>query len=270
MHGMSVWFTALLALLIGFGPSATAESASRHLPPANATVDYQLGGAYRLPPGVTVVTRDRTEAPAKGAYNICYVNAFQTQPGSLSWWHHHHPGALLRDKGRLVPDPGWRGEVLLDTSTRHRRQVIGTVIGRWIRTCGKDGFDAVEPDNLDSYSRSHHLLTKADNLAAARRFAKDAHAAGLAIAQKNSAELTRRQHRVAGFDFAVAEECQVWHECGAYRAIYGKHVIEVEYTDNGRHAFHRACSDHGRSWSIVLRDRMLRTPSSSHYTYRSC
>ncbi len=36
------------------------------LPPVNAKVDYQLGGAYTPPAGVTVVSRDRTESPAPG------------------------------------------------------------------------------------------------------------------------------------------------------------------------------------------------------------
>ncbi len=50
-------------------------------PPVNAGFDYQLGGDYPPPTGVTVVTRDVTGSPAPGTYGICYVNAFQTQPG---------------------------------------------------------------------------------------------------------------------------------------------------------------------------------------------
>ncbi|GAB3898943.1 hypothetical protein GCM10029964_084170 [Kibdelosporangium lantanae] len=59
-------------------PSAAAVAA----PPAHATFDYQIGGAYGPPSGVRVVTRDHTAAPAAGLYNICYVNAFQAQPGA--------------------------------------------------------------------------------------------------------------------------------------------------------------------------------------------
>ena len=97
-----------------------------------------------------------------------------------------------------------------------------------------------------------------------------AHRAGLAIAQKNLAPLTRSQRKTVGFDFAVSEECGVWHECSSYRAAYGRHVIEIEYTDNGRQAFARSCRDHGTAWSVVLRDRMLVTPASRHYVYRAC
>jgi Glycoside-hydrolase family GH114 len=272
----SLLVTALLALSPFAPPPATPDSAaarSHHsvrLPPTGAKFDYQLGGAYRLPPGVTVVTRDRLAAPAPGVYNICYVNAFQTQPGELPWWRAHHSALLLHDRGALVHDPGWPGEVLLDVSTPTKRSRIAEVLGRWIDRCRHDGFDAVEPDNLDSFTRSRHLLKRSEDLALASLLAARAHHAGLAIAQKNLAPLTRRQRKTVGFDFAVSEECGVWHECSSYRAAYGRHVIEIEYTDNGRRAFARSCRDHGTAWSVVLRDRMLVTPANRHYVYRAC
>src|SRR4051812_44914958 len=93
------------ALTLGAGPAPAP-------PPVNARFDYQLGGASPAPDGVTVVTRDRTARPAPDAYNICYVNAYQTQPGELGWWKRTHPVLLLRYQGQLVHDPGWPGEVL--------------------------------------------------------------------------------------------------------------------------------------------------------------
>jgi hypothetical protein len=239
-------------------------------PPVDAGFDYQLSGSYRLPAGVSVVTRDRTGSPAPDAYNICYLNAFQTQPGELRRWKRHHPQLLLRDHGALVHDPGWPGEVLLDTRTAAKRHGIAAVVGRWIDQCATDGFDAVEPDNLDSFSRSHRLLQRADALKVSSLLADRAHDVGLAIAQKNLAGLTKQARLTVGFDFAVSEECSVWHECAAYRRAYGGHVIEIEYTDNGRAAFRAACRDHGDRWSIVLRDRQLRTPSSQHYAFKAC
>jgi hypothetical protein len=263
---------AITALLAAIASALTlAAGAPPAAPPhVNAGFDYQLGGAYALPDGVTVVTRDRTARPAAGAYNICYVNAYQTQPGELRWWKRAHSRLLLRYQGQLVHDPGWPGEVLLDTSTAVKRRAIAHVVGRWIRGCADDGFDAVEPDNLDSFTRSHHLLDRSGALALATLLTARAHGADLAIAQKNLAGLTRARRVDVGFDFAVSEECSVWHECGAYRRAYGRHVIEIEYTDNGRTAFRRACRDHGDAWSIVLRDRNLRTPSSPAYAYRRC
>ncbi len=251
--------------------SGTVAIQRPQLPPLDAGFDYQLGGAYPAPPGVSVVTRDRTAAPVAGAYTICYVNGFQTQPGQLTWWRTHHENLLLRDgSGALVHDRGWPGEVLLDVSTAVKRRHIAGVLGRWIGRCADDGFDAVEPDNLDSFSRSRHLLSRSDDLALAALLANQAHHVGLAIAQKNLASLSRSARVRTGFDFAVSEECAVWHECSSYRSAYGNHVLEIEYTDNGRRAFARACADHGDDWSVILRDRMLRTPRSPRYTYRSC
>jgi Glycoside-hydrolase family GH114 len=272
-----VVFTAAAALVASIVASITTPligsagtAATPSPPPVNANFDYQLGGAYPPPDGVRVVTRDRTAQPADTAYNICYVNGYQTQPGRLTWWKRTHSALLLRDRGQLVHDPGWPGEVLLDTSTAAKRQGIADVVGRWIAGCAADGFDAVEPDNLDSYTRSRHLLDRAGALSLAVLLSRRAHRAGLAIAQKNLAGLTRARRVAVGFDFAVSEECAVWNECGAYRRAYGRHVIEIEYTDNGRAAFRRACRDHGDAWSIVLRDRMLRTPASPRYTFQLC
>ena len=91
---------------------------------------------------------------------------------------------------------------------------------------------------------------------------------GLAIAQKNTVEQTGwlRRH---GFDFAIAEECEVYRECGRY-AAYGRRVQEVEYTDNGRAAYRRACAArHGRM-SIVLRDRDVLPRRRPGYSFNFC
>ncbi len=62
----------------------------------------------------------------------------------------------------------------------------------------------------------------------------------------------------------------MFNECDAYTAAYGTHVIEVEYTDNGRDAFATACRvRHGRV-SIVLRDRQLTPAGSPAYAYAAC
>ena len=254
-----------VALALSAVPSDAAGKVTR--PPVNASVDYQLGGGYQT--YAEVVSRDRTDTPT-GRYDICYVNAFQTQPGQLSWWRKHHPKLLLRKDDKLVRDPGWPDEVLLDTRKSWRRERIAVVLASWTSRCARDGFDAVEPDNLDSWTRSKHLLSRAGNLDLARRLVAKAHEKGLAVAQKNSAELTAEQVDRTGFDFAVAEDCQVYSECGAYRRLYGGHVIEIEYSDEGRANFDKACDARADVWSIVYRDRDLVTPSDPGYVYDAC
>ena len=162
----------------------------------------------RLPAGrqlpaagrVRVVSRDRLARPAPGpTFTICYVNAFQTQPGQLRWWRVHHPGALLRKDGRLVRDPGWRDEVLLDTSTvsqapdhrQRRRRLDRPVPSRPLR-----GRRAGQPRLVLPLASG--CSPGQDNLALAHLLAARAHAAGLSIAQKNLAGLSRERRPRSG------------------------------------------------------------------------
>lgn len=265
---------AVLALLLGVAAPASAggdgASAARQagtstvvLPPANADWDYQLGGAVTPADNVQVVTRDRTEAPAAGLYNICYVNAFQTQDSEASSWR-DHPSRwrlVLKRHGKAVVDSGW-GEWLLDTRTAAARTALARIVGRWVDGCAADGFDAVEFDNLDSFLRSKGLLTRADNKAFARLIVARAHQVGLAAAQKNWVELGAAGPRL-GFDFAVAEECGQYRECAGYVASYGDHVLLVEYTKAG---FTWACANVGTRLSVVRRDLDL----TAHGVRRFC
>ncbi|QNK81982.1 endo alpha-1,4 polygalactosaminidase [Nakamurella sp. PAMC28650] len=224
------------------------------LPPAHGRFSYQIGGAYAVPATVTIVDRDRAARAVMGKYSICYVNAFQAQPDAVGWWTRNHPNLLLRRaSGSLIVDTAW-GEPLLDISTPQKRTSLIGIVGAWIDGCASAGYQAVEADNLDSYTRSEHHLTLAAALAFSTLLTARAHQRHLAIAQKNGAELAAAARR-SGFDFAVAEECQVYTECDSYTRVYGPHVIEIEYTDTPGSAFTEACRLRGHSISVVLRDR---------------
>lgn len=256
---------ALGAGLTLFQASAGQTSAPR-LPAPNAAFDYQIGQAYTPPKGVRVVSRDRSAKPAPGLYNICYVNAFQAQPDSLGWWQKNHPDLVLRDGAkRPVIDEDW-GEALLDTSTADKRTRLAEVVGDWIGGCARSGYQAVEPDNLDSFSRSKGRLTKADNVAFAKLLADRAHAEGLAIGQKNTAEMLPDRAKI-GFDFAVAEECGQYEECGDFARAYANRVFVIEYEAAG---YSRACSAWGAKLSIVQRDLDVSAAGSGGYRYRAC
>jgi len=123
--------------------------------------------------------------------------------------------------------------VLLDTRSRGRRVALAGIVGGWIDGCARSGFDAVEPDNLDSWTRSRGVL-----------------------------------HRADAIDFAVAEECRVYDECGAYAAAYGRRVIEIEYADQGLRFFVAACRLRGGRASII--DRELARPGAAGYVYGGC
>lgn len=236
--------------------------------PTGAVVDYQLGGSYEPADDVTVVVRDRTAEADPDRYSVCYVNAFQTQPGSLAWWRKHHPKLLLRDaRGREVRDPGWPDEVLLDLRGDWRRRAIDKVLSTWFARCAKDGYEAIEADNLDSYTRSKKLLSRGTAEAMARLMVRTAHRHGLAIGQKNTPEV---DGKAIGFDFAVAEECQVYRECGSYLRHYPGRVVEIEYTDNGRSAYRTACQARAGQHPIMLRDRDVVAKGERGYVFQHC
>lgn len=235
------------------------------MPPLNGELDYQLGGAYAPRTGVTIVSRDREATPAPGIYNICYINGFQIQPAETTTWMSQHPDLILRDgSGQPVIDSAWN-EILIDISTAAKRTAVAAIVGSWISDCKASGFDAVEIDNLDSYTRSGRLLVEVDAIATMAVFSDAAHRAGLAIAQKNASDLVVRKAEL-GTDFAVAEECNRYAECDTYRAGYGDHVLVIEYR---RQDFTAGCAAYP-SLSIVLRDRDLVTPRTPAYVYDGC
>ena len=246
MRSLLIAVVAVLTLLV---TATSTEAASIRPLPTGTRFDYQLGGARSVPDEVGIVVRDRAAPPLLGRYNICYVNGFQTQADQLRFWRHHFD-LVLRRGGRPVTDDVWE-EWLLDISTAAKRHRLAAIVGRWTTGCARHGFDAVEFDNLDSFTRSHGLLTRADAVRFARLLVRGAHRAGLAAAQKNLAGFDGRR---VGYDFAIAEECGRYRECEAYRRHYGRAVLAVEYRGRDLAA---DCRRYGDQLSVVLRDRNL-------------
>jgi hypothetical protein len=262
----------LLTVLLAIAAQAGAA------PEPNAKFDYQIGGDYTPPSGVEVVSRDWFMGAAhETAYSICYVNAFQTQddedgvdrPDERSNWP---SGLVLR---RLGDDPKWGGEYLIDIRSAAKRTQAADWVQQMIQGCADKGFDAVEYDNLDSWTRFDDTpvedrvpFGKQQAIRYAELLTDRAHALGLAVAQKNTLELTRRQSRQRiGFDFAIAEECGRYGECQDYRARFGNRVIVIEYR---RRDFRRACRAVGSKLSVVLRDLGVTRPGSPTYRYAAC
>lgn len=265
---------ALSALAVVVPASASAFSA----PPANAGFDYQIGGDYPLPDGASVVSRDWFSGdPAPDpAYSICYVNAFQTQanesgtdrPDERSNW----PRKLVLST--LGDDPNWGGEYLVDIRSATKRKQAARWVGQMIDGCARKGYDAVEFDNLDSWTRFDGTplakrvpFGKRQALAFAKLLAKRTHAADMAVGQKNTADINEGQSDSVGFDFAIAEECAHYNECDRYQRVYGDNVIAVEYKQDD---FDKACETVGPDISVVLRDRNVSMPGARSYVYDAC
>ena len=262
----------MLALALAVAAAAVAP------PPANARFDYQIGEPYTPPRGVRVVSRDWFDAkPPRRGYAICYVNAFQTQddspdvvrPDERSAW----PADLV-----LARSATTRTGAASTSSTSRRRPSAGGAadwLQPMIETCKRKGFDAVEYDNLDSWTRFDGTpregdvpFGKSSALAFAALITRRAHALGLAVAQKNTAELTRRQaRRRVGFDFAIAEECGRYRECNALPARL-RQPRDRDRVPPPRLPLHLP---HGRRRiSVVLRDVDVTAPGSRTYRYDSC
>lgn len=171
-------------------PSGPPKAAPQ-LPPTTGNFDYQLGEAYAPATGVTVVTRDSTSKPAKGVYSICYVNGFQTQPGS-QW-----PTSLIlkTESGAPLVDPGWPDEHIIDISTSAKRKTAAARIAKSTDLCASKGFAAVEFDNLDSYSRSEGALTLSQAVVFATLLVNHAHSRGLRAARRTPASSTSGARR---------------------------------------------------------------------------
>jgi hypothetical protein len=256
---------AAVALALAACGAPTESADGLPLPPVGEGFDYQLGRVYPTPNTVGVIARDATDDPDPAVYSICYVNGFQTQPGESAHWLTEHPELVLRDeKGQPVADPDWPDEYLLDTSDADKRDRIAALLGTVVASCATSGFDAVEIDNLDTYSRSDGRLSLADNIALAAAYVGVAHDLGMPVAQKNGAGHSEQLRGGAGFDLAVTEDCAAFDECADYTSVYGDLVFDIEYDPA---MLEKACAE---VRNVVVRDRGLAAPSSFEYEFQQC
>ena len=93
--------------------------------------------------------------PRGAAYSICYVNAFQTQADEAGVdrpdEHSNWPQNLVLNE--LGDDPHWGGEYLIDIRNANKRGRAADWVQQMIQGCADKGYDAVEYDNLDSWTR---------------------------------------------------------------------------------------------------------------------
>lgn len=251
-------------------PVADGGVAERWAQAAHGVIDYQLGGAYEPAAGTTIVARDASDPPAEGTFSICYLNGFQTQPGDGDWWLREHPDLVLHDAaGEPAVDPGWPDEMALDTSTPEQREQIAGIVEPWIAGCADAGFDAVELDNLDSWTR-FDALTMEGNLALAALLVDAGHEHDLWVAQKNALE-AGDAGPAAGFDLVVTEECGQHDECAAYTELYGDRHVDVEYVEStSEEAFAGMCEAGDVPPLTVLRDRPLAVGGAASHVRVAC
>ena len=193
-----------------------------------------------------------------------------SRPDERSNWPQH---LVLHELGE---DPNWGGEFLIDISSPAKRAAAAQHVRPMVDRCAEKGFEAVEFDNLDSWTRFGGTPL-ADRMPFGRRAAiayaelltDHAHRRGLAVAQKNTLEASGVTPRGVGSGSTLPSSSNVaaTTSVARYTVTYGTHVIAIEY---GRRAFRSACAAVGQRVSVVLRDVAVSTPGSASYRYRAC
>ncbi|WP_420113949.1 endo alpha-1,4 polygalactosaminidase [Pseudactinotalea sp.] len=259
--------TAGLTLVMVLALGACASGSEPVPPPPGVGFDYQLGGDYPLPDGAGLVVRQWSGGEAAaGAYSVCYVNAFQTEaepghPDSATNW----PDGLVLER---LEDPEWPGEHPINIDSDQLRRTAVEFIQQRFTECQAQGFDAVELDNLDTFTRYPDApFDRDDAIAYARLLVAEAADLGLAVGQKNTPELLDVARTEIGFEFAIVEQCGEYDECQQFVDTYGGRVFDVEYTDTGLVA---ACEVIGEVAGVVQRDLDLVAPSEVGYLHETC
>lgn len=261
---MALVFVFIVGLLVG--PAMPASGSTRWwTPTVDITWDIQFGvdadARLVLPDEpIAAIDLDGAETRAetitslrrRDIRTICYVN--------VGAWESWRPDAGDFPQGILGNDyPGWPGERFVDIRAL---DMLGPIIEKRFDECAGKGFDAIEPDNIDTaFTDSGFSLTREDQLAFNHWLADAAHKRGLAIFQKNVPELTAELVEV--YDGAITEDCAAdrWcREMTPYRA-HGKPVLAIEYTDvTDKEAFAVICNEPVvNGLSLILKNRDLDT-----------
>lgn len=262
------WLPALAFVgLLWQGTPATAGDGKDWAPVPTGPFHWQLQGVLDVDPGIRVVGGDLFDISADqvaawrtaGLYPICYVNV-----GAVEDWRDD-----AQDFPRDVigaPYWGWDGENWLDIS-RFERFV--DVVRARLDLCRDKGFLAIEPDNIDAYEADHSSeptgfdISRTDQLRYVSWLIKEAHMRGLAIGQKNAADLV--PDLVGRMDFALLESAYrlgFMVEFDPYVEL-GKPVFAVEYLDEGADAmnFCPAADAHGFQ-GVIARIDLDQTPQN--------
>lgn len=187
----------------------------------------------------------------KGVRTICYVSIGTLENTSEDF--KVFPDDVL---GKTYED--WPDERFLDI---RRLDVLLPIMKSRFEACKNEGFDAIEPDNMDVHDNDSGFPITADDVVAyVARLATIAHSLELGIGQKNVPDLTA--DLINHMDFLIAESCFQDKWCDDVNAYVraGKPIFDAEYTDRPID-FQDACEVAARqNIAMILKDRDLTSP----------
>ncbi len=157
---------------------------------------------------------------ADGRRVICYVD--------VGTWENWRPDAHDFPRWVLGRGDGWPGERWHDIRAL---RVLEPIMTRRFELCRRKGFDAVDPDNINAFRNNTGFpLTAREQLRYDKWVAREVHALGMAVFEKN--DLTQARQLEPYFDGVVDEQCNQYHECDRLLPYLraGKPVLNIEYS----------------------------------------
>jgi len=194
----------------------------------------QAGLAISGAPNVTAVVEASVAAiHAEGAHAICYVDA-GTAENWRSDYREFAPGVL---GGPLA---GWPGENFININdwagpAGPGDETLQQIVSNRIALCRQEGFDAIEADNVDTYSDGNlggFIITQAQEETYITNLVRIAHSDGLAFFLKNEINGDSLIADISPqVDGEITEQCWQYTECSALQIFAQKHkpILDVEY-----------------------------------------
>jgi hypothetical protein len=212
-------------------------------------------------------TTDVANIHAAGATAVCYVDVGTLEQGRPDY--DKFPASVI---GPAVQ--GWPGENWLLVTAANQSTILPLMQARFQSWCLAKGFDAIEPDNLDSFTNlPSGTISEADNLTYDLAIAKLAHGMSLSIGLKNLLPDVSSSYvpsLLSSFDWALVEQCYEYDECSSYSQsgsfiMLGKAAWDVEYNQSPNCT--QADSEH---LNAQLTDLDLVDPLDTGYSYTPC
>ena len=216
--------------------SSTTSSAGQWAPPQNLHWYWQLQGTVPIKANIDVTDMDGFDNTAATVANfhaagqkaICYIDV-----GTSENWRSDYSQFPAGLKGN---SNGWPGENWLDVRpTGPYYSTLQAIMTARFQMCQQKGFDAVEPDNMDSWDNNPGFPTTAADQAAYNEWiANTVHALGMAVFQKNDPNQSSTLQPY--FDGVISEQAFQYGDTYTPYETAKKPHLDAEYSAQTCHS----------------------------------